>query len=265
MNFSPFAGSTVLITGASSGIGAAFAEALAPSGATLVLTARNPARLAAAAATARAAGALVDTVEADLAPPGGVAGLVHELAARGHVVDHLINNAGIGLVGRGHEAPLAGQLRVVDIDVRVPTELALRLLPQMVARGRGGLLNVASIAAFQGLPWLSTYAGSKAYLLAWSESLHHELRGTGVRCTALCPGPVATGWFAEAHLERPPGWPFLQSPAAAVRAGLRGYLAGRSHVFSGPFAAASAWLTRAVPRAVATAVATGFARPRRGR
>lgn len=263
MNLAPFADSTVLVTGASSGIGAAFAAALAPAGAHLVLTGRHAGRLASVAARAREARALVDTVECDLALPGAVEGLVHELAARGHVVDHLINNAGIGLVGRGDEAPLAGQLRVVDLDVRVPTELALRLLPAMVKRGRGGVLNVSSIAAFQGLPWLSTYAGSKAYLLAWSEALHRELRGTGVRCTALCPGPVATHWFAEAHLDRPPGRPILQSPDAAARAGLRGYLRNRSHVYSGPLAATAAWLTRLVPRAVATAVATGYARPRR--
>jgi len=258
---SPFTGTTVLVTGASGGIGAAFALALAPVGARLVLTARNPERLTQAATTARAAGAAVDTIERDLTASGGVEGLVADLDGRGLVVDHLINNAGIGLVGRGDEAPLADQLRVVDLNVRVATELALRLLPGMVARRHGGLLNVASLAAFQGLPWLSTYAGSKAYLLAWSEALHRELRGSGVRCTALCPGPVATGWFAEAHLDRPPVWPVLQSPAAVVRAGLRAYLQNRSHAYSGILAASAAWLTRLVPRALATAVATGYARP----
>lgn len=265
MSSNPFTGSTVLITGASGGIGAAFALALAPMGARLVLTARNPARLARAADAARAAGATATTIECDLTAAGGVETLAAELGARGPVVDHLINNAGIGLVGRADEAPLADQLRVVDLNVRAATELALRLLPGMVARRRGGLLNVASLAAFQGLPWLSTYAGSKAYLLAWSEALHRELRGTGVRCTALCPGPVATRWFAEAHLERPPGWPVLQSPAAVVRTAIRGYLRNQSHVHSGPLAALAAWATRAVPRALATTVATGYARPRASR
>jgi len=257
----PFAGTTVLITGASGGIGAAFALALAPMGARLVLTARNASRLAQAAGAARAAGATVDTIARDLTAPGGVEALMADLEARGHLVDHLVNNAGIGLVGRGDEAPLADQLHVVDLNVRAATELALRLLPGMVARRRGGLLNVASLAAFQGLPWLSTYAGSKAYLLAWSEALHRELRGTGVRCTALCPGPVATRWFAEAHLERPPGWPILQSPAAVARVAIRGYVRDRSHVYSGPLPAIGAWLTRLAPRALATAVATGYARP----
>ncbi|HOX20535.1 MAG TPA: SDR family NAD(P)-dependent oxidoreductase, partial [Gemmatimonadales bacterium] len=167
-----FAGTTVLITGASRGIGAAFAAELAGRGARLVLVARDAERLAAVAESARAAGAAVEMVRLDLTGEGAVAGLVDELAGRGITVDHLINNAGIGLVGRGDEADLSAQLRVLDLDVRVVTELALRLLPGMVARRRGGILNVASLGAFQGLPWLSTYGGSKAYVLGWSEALH---------------------------------------------------------------------------------------------
>jgi len=258
-----FAGTTVLITGASRGIGAAFAAELAGRGARLVLVARDAERLAAVAESARAAGAAVEMVRLDLTGEGAVAGLVDELAGRGITVDHLINNAGIGLVGRGDEADLSAQLRVLDLDVRVVTELALRLLPGMVARRRGGILNVASLGAFQGLPWLSTYGGSKAYVLGWSEALHVELRGTGVRCCALCPGPVATGWFATAHVERPPGWPLIQPAAVVARAGLRGYERNQSHVFPGFAARGAAWLTRTVPRALAARVATGFAKPRR--
>lgn len=257
-----FEGTTVLITGASGGIGAAFAEQLAPTGARLLLTARDPARLDAASRRARAAGAVVEVVQLDLTEPGAVASLLRDLEARGVTVDHLINNAGIGLVGRGNALPVEQQLRVVDLNVRAATELALRLLPGMVSRRRGGVLNVASIGAFQGLPWLSTYGGSKAYVLGWSEALHVELRGTGVRCTCLCPGPVRTGWFAAAHLAAPPSQFLMQDAADAARAGLRGYVRNRSHVMSGPLARAAAWLTRAAPRAVAAYLATGFARPR---
>jgi uncharacterized protein len=258
-----FAGTTVLITGASSGIGAAFAAQLAPTGARLLLTARRADRLAAVAERARAAGAGagVETIPLDLTAPGAVAALVTDLESRQVVVDHLVNNAGIGVAGRGTEAPLDAQLRVLDLNARVATELALRLLPGMVARRRGGLLNVASIGAFQGLPWLSVYAASKAYLLTWSEALHVELRGTGVRCCALCPGPVRTSWFAAAHIESTPPGLFMQTAEAAAHAGLRGYARDRSHVISSPMARASAWLTRAAPRALAARLATGFAKP----
>lgn len=257
-----FEGTTVLITGASGGIGAAFAELLAPTGARLFLTARRPDRLEAVAGRARTMGASAEVLRLDLTAPGAVATLVDALDARGVAVDHLVNNAGIGLVGRGHEAPVDAQLRVVDLNVRAATELALRLLPGMVARRRGGLLNVASIGAFQGLPWLSTYGGSKAYVLGWSEALHVELRGTGVRCTCLCPGPVDTGWFAAARLDSPPSRLLLQQARAVARAGLHGYARNRSHVMSGPIARAAAWLTRAAPRALAARLATDFARPR---
>jgi len=260
-----FAGTTVLITGASGGIGGAFAEQLAPLGARLLLTARHPERLASVAERARAAGASVDTVRLDLTAPGAVAALVQDLEARRLTVDHLINNAGIGIAGRGIEAPLDDQLRVVDLDVRAATELALRLLPGMVARGRGGVLNVASTGAFQGLPWLSVYGGSKAYLLAWSEALHVELRGSGVRCCCLCPGPVDTGWFLAARLRSSPPRFIMQSPSDVARAGLRGYTRNRSHVISGPLSRAGAWLTRTVPRALAARLAAGFARPRDAR
>lgn len=260
-----FEGTTVLITGASGGLGAAFAEQLAPMGARLVLTARRPQQLDAVAGRARATGASVEVLPVDLTAPGAIASLVEALTARGIAIDHLINNAGIGLVGRGDATAVEDQLRVVDLDVRAATELALRLLPGMVARQRGGVLNVASIGAFQGLPWLSTYGGSKAYVLGWSEALHVELRGTGVRCTCLCPGPVDTGWFAAAHLDAPPYHALMQDAQAAARAGLRGYVRNRSHVMSGPIARAAAWLTRAVPRAVAARAATRFAKPRRPR
>jgi short-subunit dehydrogenase len=259
-----FSGTTVLITGASSGIGSAFADQLATSGARLILTARNPERLAAVALRAREAGASVDTVRLDLTSPGAVPALLRDFEARNVTVDHLVNNAGIGVAGRGTDVAVEDQLRVVDLNVRAAVELALRLLPGMVARGRGGVLNVASTAAFQGLPWLSVYGGSKAFVLGWSEALHVELRGTGVRCCCLCPGPVATAWFATARMGTPMG-AITQTAPDVARAGLRGYARDKSHVISGPLSRTGAWLTRAVPRAVAARIATGFARPRGSR
>lgn len=261
MSSALFRDSTVLITGASGGLGAAMAGQLAASGARLALTGRDEVRLGRAAAAARSGGAAVETIAADLASPGGVTALLERLDARGLVVDHLVNNAGVGVQGRGDTAPLADQLRVIDVNVRAATELALRLLPGMVARGRGGILNIASAAAFQGLPGLSVYSASKAYILTWSEALHHELRGTGVRCTCLCPGPVDTAFFETAGMGRPPRLYAMQSPVSVARAGLRAYRRNASHAMPGPVARAGAWLTRFAPRALSTRVAAGYTRP----
>jgi short-subunit dehydrogenase len=260
-----FGGTTVLITGASSGIGAAFAALLAPTGARLLLTARDPVRLAAVAGLARSAGASVDTIRLDLTAPRAVPALLRDFAARHITVDHLINNAGFSTHGRGAEVPVGDQLRVLDLNARAATELALELLPGMVARRRGGVLNVASTAAFQGLAWLSVYAGTKAYLLTWSEALHVELRGTGVRCCCLCPGPADTHFFEAARMSAVPPAPIMQTPRAVARAGLRGYARNKSHVISGPLARTGAWLTRLFPRAVTALVAAGYARPRNPR
>lgn len=259
-----FADSTVLITGASSGIGAAMARELAPTGARLVLTARDAPRLEVVANGARAGGATVDTILADLTVPDAVETLLDTMAQRGIQVDHLMNNAGFGTHGRGVDVPVEAQLGVLHLNVRAATELALRLLPGMIARRRGGVLNVASTAAFQGLAWMSVYAGSKAYLLTWSEALHVELRGSGVRCCCLCPGPVRSGFFEAAAMSPPPGV-LLQSAPAAARAGLRGYRKNASHVISGPVPRAGAWLTRLLPRALVARVAAGYAAPRRPR
>lgn len=260
-----FADTTVLITGASSGIGAAFADALAPRGAQLVLTARDAVRLEAVAGRARRRGAAVVTLTADLAAPEGVASLLQRLEADGVSVDHLINNAGAGVQGHGTAVPVERQLQVIDLNVRAATALALRLLPAMVARRRGGILNLASLAAFQGMPNLSVYAATKAYLLTWSEALHFELRGTGVRCTCLCPGPVDSRFFDAAGMSPPSARYPMQSPMAVAQAGLRAYAANASHRTSGPLPAALAWLTRLAPRALSVLVASDYTRPRRSR
>lgn len=257
-----FTGSTVLITGASSGIGAAFAAELAPTGARLVLTGRDQVRLEAVAARARHRGAAVVTIAVDLAAPGGVGALLQRLAADGITVDHLINNAGAGVQGDGIRTPVEDQLRVIDLNARAATELALRLLPGMAARRRGGVLNLASVAAFQGMPGLSVYAATKAYLLAWSEALNAELRGTGVRCACLCPGPVDSRFFDAAGMKKPPAIFPMQPPVAVARAGLRAYARNASHSMSGPVPRLLAWLGRLSPRRVNAALATRYSRPR---
>lgn len=262
MSAEVFRDTTVLVTGASGGIGAALAGRLAALGARLVLSARDGVRLAAVADRARAHGAVVDAIPADLTASGAVARLVAGLDERGLAVDHLMNNAGSGVVGLGAERPVEDQLRVIDLNVRAATELALRLLPGMVARRRGGILNIASAAAFQGLPRLSVYSGTKAYLLTWSEALHHELRGTGVRCACLCPGPVATGFFEAAGMRPPTALFPMRSPDAIAAAGLDAYARNASHAVPGLVMRTTAWLTRLAPRALSVRTAAGYARPR---
>jgi uncharacterized protein len=245
-----FRGTTALVTGASRGIGAAFAEALARRGADLVLVARTEADLEQVAARTRVHGVKVDVHPADLGQPGSAATLVRALEARGVVVDHLVNNAGIGPHGRFAEAPPERQLLTVDLNVRAVTDLASRLLPGMLARRRGGILNVASTAAFQGLAWLPVYSGTKAYVVTWSEGVWASLLGTGVRCTCLCPGPVDTPFFDDnEHAVRPPRF-LMQSASQVAAIGLRAYERDRCLVISSWLFALAAWSVRLMPRSV---------------
>ncbi|HYA52774.1 MAG TPA: SDR family NAD(P)-dependent oxidoreductase, partial [Streptosporangiaceae bacterium] len=157
-------GSTALITGASRGIGAAFADLLAERGADLVVVARDRDALEQVAARVRARGVRAEVVPADLGDSGAPAAIEREVARRGLTVDHLLNNAAIGVHGRFHEVYAAAHPEVINVNVRAPTELAARFLPGMVARRRGGILNVASTAGFQGLAWIPVYSATKAYV-----------------------------------------------------------------------------------------------------
>lgn len=179
-----------LITGASSGIGAAFAHALAARGHDLVLTARRADRLAAVAADVRAAHPVqVEVLTADLADPASPAQLQSLLAARGLEVDWLINNAGYGLPGTFVQSDWQAHAAFLQVLVHSPSELAWRLLPGMRARGRGAIINVASLAGFApGTAGHTLYAAAKAYMIRFSQSLALENRARGIKVCALCPG-----------------------------------------------------------------------------
>jgi uncharacterized protein len=257
-----FRGTTALVTGASRGIGAALARQLALRGTDLILVARQAGPLAEVAESARHAGVRVTLLPGDLADPATPAALERAVAAAGLTVDHLVNNAGLGPPGRFHELPVERQLPTVDVNVRAVTELAARFLPGMVRRGRGGLLNVASTAAWQGLVWLPVYSASKAFVVTWSEAVWATLRGSGVRCCCVSPGPVDTGFFAANDMEPPPAW-ITQSPDTVARRALRAYQRDDCHVLPFlPFRLA-AWGTRLVPRAVAARLGAFYAAPRR--
>ncbi|MEA3046045.1 MAG: uncharacterized protein QOJ53_377 [Sphingomonadales bacterium] len=240
-----------LITGASAGLGAEFARQCAARGEPLALVARRRDRLEALAA---GLGGEIHIFQADLAREGAAASLVAELEAEGLGVGTLINNAGFGLAGKFADRPLARLSEMIDLNCRTLVELCHLVLPAMKARGAGAILNVASTAAFQPGPNMAVYYASKAFVLSFTEALHHELKGSGIKVSALCPGPTESefGAVADSHspaLER------MKGPAdAVVRAGLRGLDRNRAVVIPGlankVTAQASRFLTRAAMRRI---------------
>jgi short-subunit dehydrogenase len=255
-------GRTALVTGASRGIGATFAELLAARGANLVLVARNAAALDALAGRLEPAGVSVTVIGLDLTAPGAPARLTHDLDGRGIAVDHLVNNAGEGPQGRFQALSVEQHLTTVDLNVRAVVDLSARLLPGMIARRRGGILNVASTAAFQGLQWMPVYSGTKAFVVTWSEAVWVGLRGTGVRCCCCSPGPVNTGYFEANRVTPPPRW-IMQSPEAVAGKALRAYERDDCHVL--PFLPFRllAWSTRLVPRSLAARLGGWYGAPPR--
>ena len=181
---------TVLITGASSGIGRELAILFASHGHDLVIVARRENLLEELAQSCRAQhGTHVECVAMDLLEPGAAQSLFDRVPAP---IEILVNNAGIAETGAFAEIPLRAHERLVQLNVAVPTALTRLFVGPMISQGRGRILNVASIASFQPVPALASYAASKAFVLALSEALHEELRGTGVTVTALCPGVTRT-------------------------------------------------------------------------
>ncbi|MET1074421.1 MAG: SDR family oxidoreductase [Umezawaea sp.] len=191
-----FQGSTALVTGASKGLGVAYATELARRGARLVLVARSRDALEELAVRLRERhGTTVDVIPADLGDPAGPARVVAELDGRGIEVDLLVNNAGLGSVGPFLDRPLEQHLLSVDVNVGGLLALTHLIGGRMLTRGSGGIVNVASTAAFQPMPYQSSYAATKAFVLSFSEALASELRGSGVVVMAAHPGGISTGFF----------------------------------------------------------------------
>jgi uncharacterized protein len=192
-----------LITGASAGIGTELARVFAAHGHELVLVARREDRLKALADTIVAAGRPRPAVVAlDLGRRDAAAALAAELSARGLEPAIVVNNAGFGLSGDAAALDRDEQLAMIDLNVRALTELSLAFVDAL-ARHRGGILNVASIAAYLPGPGMAVYYASKAYVLSFSEALHRELSDRGIRVTALCPGPVETEFQARSGMQLP--------------------------------------------------------------
>jgi len=190
----PAPGHVAVVTGASSGIGADIARELAKRGHELVLVARSGDKLQ---ALADEVPTTAHVVPLDLADPEARAGLLADLEGRGLVPQVLVNNAGFSTTGPVHASDPEREAALVEVDVKAVVDLCSRFLPGMVERGSGAVLNVASTAAFQPLPGQAAYGAAKAFVLSYTRSLAGELKGTGVSVTALCPGPVDTG-FGEA-------------------------------------------------------------------
>jgi uncharacterized protein len=241
----------VVVTGASSGIGRDIAR-LAPKDFVVVLVARSTAELEGLAIEVRHAGGEALVVTLDLADAMAADSLAQALEKAGLYCDILINNAGYGLIGRATELPADGQLGIIDVNIRALSALTLAFLPGMKQRGRGGVLNVASVAAFGPGPGLALYYASKAFVLSLSEALWQELRGTGVTVTALCPGPVETAFFARATGGARKPLLFRLAPAmtsqAVAQAGWRGFHAGKRVVFPSFMNRMSAALMRVTPK-----------------
>lgn len=237
--------SFTLITGASSGIGLELARVFARRGHDLVVSARREPQLRELADRLAAEvkrPIAVEVVPADLAEPAGPAALAEAIADRGIEVEVLVNNAGQALSGRMQDMTLDDILRVVDLNVRSLTELTQRLLPGMLARGSGRILNVASVAAFQAVPGFSVYGATKAYVLSLSEALSEELRGTGVSVTALCPGLTKTEMVDDVH-DRPIPEFLMASARDVALEGYNACMAGEAVRIPGPiYQALVSWL-----------------------
>ena len=263
----PAAQQTALITGASSGIGEAFAGLLAREGYGLVLCARNEDGLN------RVAGVLttnhtvpITVIACDLGQPGGPQKLADELEQRAIVPDVVINNAGFGLLGRAARRARTSQIEMVDLNVRALTDLTLRYLPAMITRKSGGVINVASTAGYFPGPYMAVYYATKAFVISFCEALGIETAGSGVTVTALCPGPVRTGFQARAGMQDLKLLKYLPAMTAEDTAALgwAGFQRGSSVVVPGVANTLTVWSSRLLPRRLTARLIALLQRPKKG-
>jgi short-subunit dehydrogenase len=248
------------ITGASAGIGTDFARLLGAEGETLVIAARRQDRLEALAEELRRAhGVRVECITADLARKESADLLLEEVQARGLEIGTLINNAGFGLTGAFADQPLDRVIEMLELNIVALTRLTRMFLPDMRARRAGGIINVVSTAAFLPGPYMSVYYASKAYVLSFSEAIAHELRGSGVVVTALCPGPTRTEFQEIAGMTKTRLLRRLSMSSREVaRLGLAGHRAGKSVVITGVGNKLTPLAMRFVPRGVMARIAASL-------
>ena len=247
----PGSGQRALVTGASAGIGVDLAACFAKDGYDLIITARTGSALRDVAdRIAKMHGVKVTPITCDLGAPGGGARLAAEIAQRGLTVDVLVNNAGFGFAGPFADAPIEQHLGMIDLNVRALTELTHIYWQGMLAGKRGGILNVASTAAFQPGPLMSVYYASKAFVLSFTEALWEEARGTGVHVSALCPGPTVSSFHGRAGTDKTRLFSAAK-PMASMPVAQMGYNAFRTNkrvVVAGAMNKALVAATRVSPR-----------------
>jgi uncharacterized protein len=269
---SPSPTSTALVTGASAGIGAAIATELASRGHNLVLVARRKKQLdQLATALATEHGVRAETISCDLGKAAPRARLAGRIADLGLTVEILVNNAGFATNGPFHESDPERELEQVRVLVEAVVALSSAFIPAMVERGRGAVLNVASTAGMQPLPYSAGYSAAKAYVLTFSEALHQELKGPGVTVTVLAPGPVATEFWEISGWKVTGGATFEQAvprqawitAEQAARAAVQGLASGRRVVVPGIGMRAATTAGRYIPNALKLPTIERAMRPRR--
>ncbi|HEV7905874.1 MAG TPA: SDR family oxidoreductase [Pyrinomonadaceae bacterium] len=245
-----------LITGASSGIGEVFARRLAGRGENVVLVARSEEKLNALCNELgrAAAGVNCQTIALDLSAAGAARQLFEETARRGLEVDKLVNNAGFGSMGDFLSLDLERELNMIDLNVKSLVELTYLYLAPMRKRRRGAIINVASTAAFQPVPYMATYAATKAFVLSFTEALWDENREYNIRVMALCPGATETNFFEAAGVKKPP-FRVAETPEDVVGTALRGLDRGKGHIISGWINYVQTQAERLVPRSIVTRIA----------
>ena len=250
-----WSGRWALVTGASAGIGSALAEQLAAGGANVVLTARRRERLEELASKLRTAhGIKTEVFPNDLSQPGAPDEIRAFTQSKNLEIELLINNAGFGSYGALHQSDLARQLEMVQVNCSAVVHLTRLYLPEMIARGRGDILIVASVAAFQAVPYISTYAATKAFDLLFAEGIAEEVRRNGVHVCALCPGSTTTE-FREVAGQPEHTFRGAETAEKVAQAGLRALAEGKSSVISGLKNKLSVEGQRLAPRSVVTRVA----------
>lgn len=256
-----YQGKTALITGASSGIGSAFAHALAARKMNVVLVARSEERLRALAGELEQKHGIVATViAADLGQEYAARSLQQEVERRGIVVDLLVNNAGFANNGLFESITLERDHQQVMVDVATVVDMAHAFIPAMLKRGEGAVINIASTAGFQPLPYMAVYGASKAFVLSFSQALSEEYRQRGIRVLALCPGATETPFFDVAGDAASVGK--RRTTEQVVATGLRALEQGRSVVIDGRSNALIAQLPRLLPRRIVARIAGQAVHPK---
>jgi uncharacterized protein len=254
---------TALVTGASTGIGYCFAEELAARGADVILVARSADKLQALATKLSATYKVkAHVLTADLIAPGAAARVLAEVAERGLRVDILVNNAGFGTYGLFHSLDGAKESQEIQLNITALVELTHGAMQGMIARGEGAVVNIASTAAFQPVPYMAVYGATKAFVLSFTESLYGQYQSDKLRFLAVCPGATETPFFDVMGAQEP-AVGAKDTPQNCARQGLKALDEGRCYIIPGPLSTyLLAQVNRLAPRKMTISIAEGMMRPK---